>query len=90
MNELRKYKFLVKPVFFIFNLLFSTWLVFKIEKLSPSDFGRYRHLFESHPKPSPISLHKKEIKKLCDDYKAGLLDSTQLESKLTKLAEQTN
>jgi hypothetical protein len=89
MSALRKYKFLLKPVFFIFNLLFSTWLVIQIEQISPSDFGRYRHLFE--PKPQLPSLtRQQELKKLCNDYKSGLLDSTQLELEILDLMDQPN
>jgi hypothetical protein len=90
MSTLKKYRFLFKPAFFIFNLLFSTWLVFKIERISPSDFGRYKSIFEQPKKLPPLFGRKKEIKKLCDEYKAGLLDSTQLESKLSKIIEQPN
>ena len=78
-----KYKFLLKPLFFIFNLLFATWLVFKIEEMTPSDFGRYKYLFEDPPKLSPDKMHHKlYLKKLCTDYKSGKLDSLELEEKL--------
>jgi len=80
---MEKYKFLLKPAFFIFNLLFSTWLVFQIEKISPSDFGKYKSIFENPPKPIPVQK-KQELKKLCADYKAGLLDSAGLEQRLDK------
>jgi hypothetical protein len=85
MSTLRKYKFLFKPAFFIFNLFFSTWLVFQIEKIRPSDFGRYRYWFELPDKASIEAARKKHIKKLCDDYKAGLLDSTQFQLQLDKV-----
>jgi len=61
-------------------------LVFRIEEISPSDFGKYKSLFEDPPKP--VSLHelnKKHLKKICSDYKAGRLDSTALEQQLDKL-----
>ena len=78
-----KYTFLLKPVFFIFNLIFATWLVFKIEEITPSDFGRYKSLFEDPPKLSPDNSHHKQyLKKLCSDYRNGKLDSLGLELKL--------
>ena len=80
---MRHLKFLLKPGFFVFNLLFATWLVFEIEKISPSDFGRYHSLFED-PKPAPVKLHKLYLKKICSDYKAGKIDSTELEHRLEK------
>jgi hypothetical protein len=89
MSNLKKYKFLFKPAFFIFNILFSTWLVIKIEQISPSDFGRYKYWFEARPKV-PDLARKNRIQKLCNDYKAGLLDSTQLESKILNLIEDPN
>lgn len=77
-----KYTFLFKPVFFIFNLLFATWLVFEIEKISPSDFGG------SGSPPGALPRNEKEkkerLKKICLDFKAGLLDSALLEQKLDK------
>jgi hypothetical protein len=74
---MKKYKFLVKPLFFIFNLLLATWLVLKIEKLSPSDFGRHKTLFE---RTEPVQQNfphydKYYIKALADQYRSGKLDS---------------
>lgn len=46
---MKKYNFLFKPLFFIFSLVFATWLVLFIEKISPSDFGKYGHLFDNGP-----------------------------------------
>ena len=90
---MRKYKFLFKPLFFIFSLLFATWLVIKIEKISPSDFGRYRSLFEKEVKPVPvrhsncneakcISSGKVALKILCMQYKQGIVDSSSLDKQL--------
>jgi len=77
-----KYTFLFKPVFFIFNLLFATWLVFEIEKISPSQIGGQGPLHDTLP---GLDKEKKEqLKKICFDFKAGLLDSTLLEQKLDK------
>lgn len=82
---MKNYKFLFKPVFFIFNLLFATWLVFQIEKITPSDFGRYRSLFEDTKPVAPDHvLHKTILKKICSDYKTGALDSIKLEQELDK------
>lgn len=83
---MKKYKFLLKPLFFIFNLLFATWLVIKIEKLSPSDFGRHKSLFE---KPGPplreIPVYDKYfIMKLAEDYKKGIIDKKIFEQELNK------
>jgi hypothetical protein len=81
---MKKYKFLVKPVFFIFNLLFATWLVLKIEKLSPSDFGRYERLFEpAELRPDNIPLYDKYyLKKLAEDYRSGKIDSAMFDLQL--------
>ena len=90
MSSLKKYKFLIKPAFFICNLLFSTWLVFRIEKISPSDFGRYRDWFDV-PKKEPVGVSRqRDIKKLCNDYKAGLLDSIQLQERIDKIIKPAN
>lgn len=77
------YKFLFKPIFFIFSLVFASWLVLKIEKLRPSDFGKYKSLFESEPKSStPIQHNKKYLDSLIHSYKIGLIDSVELEERL--------
>ena len=44
---MKKYNFLFKPVFFIFNLLFATWLVLKIEEIKPSDFSKRPSFFKN-------------------------------------------
>lgn len=92
---MKKYNFLFRPVFFIFSLLFSTWLVLQIEKVSPSDFGKYKGLFEKSSKPSSITkkqklyrtINKDDLMKLCSDYKAGIIDSIELDNKLKFLLE---
>ena len=84
-NKMRKYKFLLKPFFFIFNLLFATWLVFQIEKLSPSDFGKYKYIFEDAPQSDSTHLKSKEyLKKICIDYKTGILDSAAFDKQIDK------
>jgi hypothetical protein len=80
-----EYKFLLKPLFFIFNLIFATWLVLKIEQIQPSDFGRYRSIFESKDQLNPEKLRqKKYLEKIFSEYKHGLLDSVQVAGKLEK------
>ncbi len=76
---MKKYNFLLKPLFFIFSLLFATWLVLKIEKISPSDFNEYETSGQKPTIPQP----QQYIKKLCMDYKKGIIDSTQLDQRLT-------
>ena len=89
---MNKYNFLFKPLFFICSLLFATWLVLYIEKISPSDLGKYESLFNSRPKQLPKKLNiqnsvindKQCLKKICADYKAGLIDSINLDHQLEK------
>lgn len=89
--KLRQYKFLIKPAFFIFSLLFATWMVLKVEKIKPSDFGRYRSLFDDSPDLSRTQLYTKQyIKTLCKNYKAGRLDSIRLEKEINKLLFRKN
>ncbi|MGZ3862276.1 MAG: hypothetical protein ACXVPN_12180 [Bacteroidia bacterium] len=89
--KIKKYKFLFKPLFFVFNLLFATWLVLKVEKITPSDFGRYKSLFDDSPELSPGQFYAKQyIKNMCRDYKAGRLDSTNLEKEINKLLFRKN
>jgi len=84
---MKNYSFLLKPLFFIFNLVFATWLVFRIEEIKPSDFGKYRSLFEDAP--GSMSARKKNLKKIIVDFKRGTLDSVQLDQKLEKYLEST-
>jgi hypothetical protein len=88
---MKKYTFLIKPAFFIFNLIFAMWLVLKIEQLRPSDFGRFKSLFE----PTKIkqehipSYDKYYIKKLANDYKKGVLDSVTFNDQLEQFIDAT-
>lgn len=75
---MKNYKFLVKPILFIFNLIFATWLVFAIESVTPSDFGRYGYLFEDPPALTTKKLKKEHLIRICADYKAGKLDTSDL------------
>jgi len=90
MSSFKKYKFLIKPAFYIFSLLFSCWFVLKIEKVSPSNFGRYRSLFENDSK-SKINAAKIKpqrfrpyLQKLFTAYKTGHIDSTRFEQQFDK------
>ena len=82
---MKNYAFIFKPLFFIFNLIFATWLVFKIETISPSDFGRYSSLFDDPP--GSMGYRKKNLTKIIVDYKKGRLDSIQLAQKIEKYIE---
>jgi hypothetical protein len=86
---MEKYKFLIKPLFFVFNLMFATWLVIKIEKISPSDLGRYKSLFDRASSPvykvKPACPHREKssyLKSLCSDYKKGVIDSAKFNREL--------
>lgn len=80
---MKQYKFILKPLFFIFNLIFATWLVLKIEKIKPSDFGEYKSIFYTGPKPKLVTTADKDyLKKLCTEYKQGTIDSLKLEKSL--------
>jgi hypothetical protein len=86
---MKKYTFLIKPTFFIFNLLFATWLVLKIEKLSPSDFGRYKSMFEhTEARPEKVPQYDKYyLKTLVEDYRSGKLDSAMFDLQLEKFID---
>ena len=82
---MREKLFIFKPLLFIFNLIFATWLVLEIEKLSPTDFGKYKSLFETPEPLSPEKLGDKVyLKRLCTEYKAGKLDSTEVEELINR------
>lgn len=82
------YKFLIKPIFYISSLLFSSWVVLQIEKLSPSDFGRYKALFGGETRLQPVpSFNKQYLIKLCSNYKTGKIDSVQFDKQLQKLLD---
>jgi hypothetical protein len=82
---MRKYSFLFKPLFFIFNLLFATWLVLAIEKVKPSDFGAYKSIFENNTRVRVVTKNDKTyLKDLITKYKRGMLDSLTLEKELDK------
>lgn len=85
---MKQYSFLVKPLFYILTLLFATWLVIKIEKISPSDFG------EDSPDSINQRVHseivqdnKQYLYALCLSFKDGAIDSMELKEKLTLYLE---
>jgi hypothetical protein len=80
---MKDYSFLKKPVFFIFNLVFATWLVLAIEQMQPSDFGEYGSFFSPPPRPRKVSLDDKaKLQKLASDFKAGKIDSLTFDKEL--------
>ena len=85
---MKNYSFLIKPLFFIFNLLFATWLVLQIEKIKPSDFGKHAGFFGPTKKEEPSlpnrELRKKYLYQLCGEFKAGRLDSARLNEELNR------
>jgi hypothetical protein len=80
---MKQYKFLLKPLFFIFNLVFATWLVLEIEKLKPSDFGEHNTLFNPAPKPRIVTEDDKRVlRAIALEFKYGLIDSVKMEQRL--------
>ena len=98
---MKKYKFLAKPLFFIFSLLFASWMVLTIEKIKPSDLGKYESLFKTKKNPSLIpkktelpykggdsllnETKKNYIRRLCMDYKSGAIDSLAFNEQLEQI-----
>jgi hypothetical protein len=65
--------------------------VIYIERIEPSDLGRYKRLFEhrdSRPKNIP-QYDKYYLKKLADDYKSGKLDDEAFEIQLEKFIDES-
>jgi hypothetical protein len=75
---MKKYKFIIKPLLFIFNLLFATWLVFAIEDIKPTDFGRYEYLFEDPPAVKTRKQKKEHLIRISSEYRKGIIDTTEL------------
>ncbi len=76
---MKQYTFLYKPLFYIFSLLFATWLVTEVEKISPSDDS----LKQTAIKETGFSDPQKYLLNVCCAYKAGVIDSAALNHKLT-------
>lgn len=80
---MNNYKFLRKPFFFLFNLLFATWLVLKIEQIKPTDFGRNTNFFEPAPQPRIVTIKDRAfLLQIANDYAEDRLDSTALRLKI--------
>lgn len=80
------YNFLFKPAFFIFSLLFATWMVIKIEEIKPSDFGINESpvIQPNHALYDTYMVNgKKYLEHISAEYKAGMIDSIMLDKKLT-------
>jgi hypothetical protein len=86
---MKRYKFLIKPLFYIFSLTASSYLVIVIEKVSPSDFGKHQSIFVSSPNPAltgklaKSDYTKEYLKNICFDYKYGIIDSSTLDARLS-------
>jgi hypothetical protein len=78
-----KYSFVLKPIFFVFNLIFATWLVLAIEQVRPSDFAQHKSIFTSREKPKKVYMtDKTHLKKLAQQYKDGKIDENTLDAEL--------
>jgi hypothetical protein len=87
--NMKDLKFLKKPVFFIFNLVFATWLVLAIEQLQPSDFGESGKFFLPPPRPKRVTLDDKpKLQKLASDFKAGRIDSLTFDKELIEFLKR--
>jgi hypothetical protein len=85
---MKKYTFLFKPIFFIFNLVFATWLVLKIEQIQPSDFGKYKSVFDTPTRQDRNKTKKEKLQKLLADYKSKKIDLAFLEQELQHMMEE--
>jgi hypothetical protein len=88
---MKRYKFILKPLFFIFSLTASSYMVLVIEKISPSDFGRQHNLFVADPPPivQPVKSQARilnyshqYLRNLCFDYKFGIIDNETLDERI--------
>ena len=87
---MKRYNFLIKPAFFIVNLFVATWLVLKIEKIEPSDFGKHSSIFEPASVPRVVSQKDKVyLHSLAREYKYGIIDSAGLDSSLSAFLAPT-
>jgi hypothetical protein len=85
---MKQYSFLFKPIFFIINLIFATWLVLAIEQVEPSDFGQYKSFFESPARPKKVYPEdKSKLKQLAIQYKEGKIDENTLDKELDAFLE---
>jgi hypothetical protein len=87
---MERYNFLFKPVFFIVSLLFSSWLVIQVERLQPSDLGRFEKLFDSgekEEKPSPEYI-RAYLHTLYRDHQEGRISDQVLTIEVYKFLEK--
>ena len=88
---MKKYNFLFKPVFYIFSLLFATWLVIEIEKIRPSDASKEENAVLNKSSYSDgIKDRKKYLKNLFFAYKEGVIDSVLLNKHLSLFLKVTD
>ncbi len=84
---MKRYKFLIKPLFYIFSLTASSYMVIVIERISPSDFSKQPTLFMPQAKPVAAvqanDYRKEFLKSICFDYKYGVIDSSTLDERLS-------
>jgi len=85
---MKNYSFLFKPAFYIFSLVFATWMVIKIDSISPSDFGGSNP--SDHKKianAANILYLKQYIFNACEAYKTGKIDRKGLEDELNAIVK---
>jgi len=85
---MKKYSFVLKPMFFIFNLLFASWLVIKIENIQPSDVSKKKSLFVKEDiKVENSNFAKTHFENIYSDYKTGIVDSATFDRELRNFLE---
>jgi hypothetical protein len=83
---MKRYRFLIKPLFYIFSLTASSYLVIVIERVSPSDFSKHPSLFLPQAKPVAVQSNDSRmeyLKNICFDYKYGIIDSSTLDERIS-------
>jgi hypothetical protein len=83
---MKRFKFLIKPLFYIFSLTASSYMVIIIERISPSDFSKHPSLFLPQAKPVAVQVNDQRmeyLKNICFDYKYGLIDSSTLDERIS-------
>jgi hypothetical protein len=83
---MKEYKFLFKPLFYIFSLLLSSWMVLYINETNlPQQHGQIPVASEEH-----LLGDKNVLKKLISDYKNGHIDSVALDNQLDFFLDRSN
>lgn len=85
---MKNYTFLFRTIFFIFSLIAAVWMVLQIEKLKPSDFGKYKSVFETPTKQERNRVKIIKMQELMKQYKAGNLSLDKLENELTRVINE--